>query len=104
MKVTREQFLKQKAKVQWLKQGDQNTKFYHNYIKARRDTNRVFVINDKVSTQQTGMEVINKAILDHYSEMLGLAAEGRTHVNSKIIMGGPVINGEHITMLEIKFT
>ena len=46
LKGARDQFLKQKEKIQWIQEGDQNTKFYHNYIKARRNTNRIFGVKD----------------------------------------------------------
>ena len=36
-----EGFLKQKARVQWLKLGDQNTSFFHKAIKARNSRNTI---------------------------------------------------------------
>ncbi|XP_059283230.1 uncharacterized protein LOC132036850 [Lycium ferocissimum] len=42
----RDMYLRQKSKVQWLTQGDQNTKFFPATLKARRNANRVFTIKD----------------------------------------------------------
>ena len=65
LKGARDQFLKQKEKIQWIQEGDQNTKFYHNYIKARRNTNRIFGVKDKHGERQEGMEEISKAFLEY---------------------------------------
>lgn len=40
------QFLFQKAKNKWLKEGDANTRFFHQSIKLRKYTNRVIAIQD----------------------------------------------------------
>ncbi|KAK7281945.1 hypothetical protein RIF29_10347 [Crotalaria pallida] len=51
-------FLKQKAKEFWLKEGDQNTRAFHQAIKQRRYKNRILTIkNDQgqVATDQTGI-------------------------------------------------
>ncbi|XP_019258688.1 PREDICTED: uncharacterized protein LOC109236903 [Nicotiana attenuata] len=37
-KEASDQFLWQKSKVQWLKQGNKNNKYFHSYMKARRDS------------------------------------------------------------------
>ncbi|XP_055830988.1 uncharacterized protein LOC129900030 [Solanum dulcamara] len=104
LKEAREQFLKQKAKVQWLQEGDHNTKFYHSYMKARRNNNRVFVIRDKDGVQQTGMKAINNAFLSYYAEMLGQANKGRQHVSNEIIKRGSVVTEAQRTQLEMVFT
>ncbi|XP_074300998.1 uncharacterized protein LOC141632342 [Silene latifolia] len=46
MVKARDQFLKQKAKCDWMKYGDENTAFFHAAIKKRRARNRVFQVKD----------------------------------------------------------
>lgn len=41
------EFLKQKAKVDWIQNGDDNTSLFHQSIKARRLKNHVYSICDK---------------------------------------------------------
>ncbi|KAJ9542442.1 hypothetical protein OSB04_028948 [Centaurea solstitialis] len=61
---------RQRAKVHWLREGDSNTRFFHNAVKERKHINQVrsicnvdgvFVYDDEVST----------AFLDHLKSFLG---------------------------------
>ncbi|XP_069152904.1 uncharacterized protein [Solanum lycopersicum] len=104
LKGARDQFLKQKEKIQWIQEGDQNTKFYHNYIKTRRNTNIIFGGKDKHGERQEGMEEISKAFLEYYSELLGQSNKGRKHVCREIIMKGSLVNKEQREQLAAKFT
>ncbi|GJX24650.1 RNA-directed DNA polymerase, eukaryota, reverse transcriptase zinc-binding domain protein [Tanacetum coccineum] len=65
-----EMFLKQKAKISWLKDGDSNTAYFHKSVKSRVSRSRIDVIsnsdgiifaNDKVSD----------AFVAHYEAFLG---------------------------------
>lgn len=41
-------YWKQKAQVEWLQEGDKNTSFFFNSVKARRHGNSIpFLVNDK---------------------------------------------------------
>eukprot|EP00253_Pinus_taeda_P009399 PITA_09399 len=40
-------FWKQKSRVQWLKEGERNTKFFHRFTIANRTHNRISLIKDK---------------------------------------------------------
>ncbi|XP_059306454.1 uncharacterized protein LOC132057880 [Lycium ferocissimum] len=53
----RNKFLQQKYKCQWLKEGDMNTKFYQQMLKARISTNKIFNIIDTADTQRCGAVV-----------------------------------------------
>lgn len=60
-KKARDEFLKQTSKVQWLKYGDQNTKFFHNMIKARRTINIVFTAKNIHGTTVTSTKEVAEA-------------------------------------------
>ncbi|GKB03120.1 auxin efflux carrier, partial [Tanacetum coccineum] len=69
-----ERFLKQKAKIYWLKEDDSNSAYFHKAVKSRVSRSRIDVVmngdglifaNDKVP----------EAFVTHYEEFLGKAAE-----------------------------
>ncbi|KAL9226024.1 hypothetical protein vseg_001879 [Gypsophila vaccaria] len=69
--TARTSFLAQKAKTQWVKEGDSNTSFFHCCIKARRKHNRVLEILDNRGDLCNTAETINKAFEDYYLTILG---------------------------------
>ncbi|XP_074293468.1 uncharacterized protein LOC141620518 [Silene latifolia] len=44
--LARDNFLYQKAKIVWIKDGDSNSAYFHNTIKQRRNKNRVIMIEE----------------------------------------------------------
>ncbi|KAL9232328.1 hypothetical protein vseg_007452 [Gypsophila vaccaria] len=67
----RTSFLAQKAKTQWVKEGDANTSYFHCCIKARRRQNRILEILDMEGGLCTEPEQINKAFEAYYLTILG---------------------------------
>ncbi|XP_019248329.1 PREDICTED: uncharacterized protein LOC109227585 [Nicotiana attenuata] len=67
----REQFLRKKCKIQWLTQGDMNTKFFHSMMKARRNSNRIFSIDNADGQHTNDLEGIAKAFITFYESLLG---------------------------------
>ncbi|KAK1408128.1 hypothetical protein QVD17_39762 [Tagetes erecta] len=65
-----ERFLKQKAKVHWLVEGDANTKYFHNTLKCRNHRARIDVIIDSNGSLHEG-KAVPKAFVDHYVGFLG---------------------------------
>lgn len=69
-KHARDQFLKQKCKVQRLKKGYLNTKFYYSILRARINANRIFVIIHKDVKHTIEMDGIIKAFIEYYVQVL----------------------------------
>ncbi|KAL2933467.1 Phenylalanine--tRNA ligase alpha subunit [Bienertia sinuspersici] len=72
------QYLRQKAKAYWIKEGDDNTALFHSCIRKRILQNNVYAIRDMGGVMQDTPEGIQGAFVDYYKELLGKAKEGRT--------------------------
>ena len=60
-----------KREVQWIKEGDANTRFFHSFASARRNTNAIWYLNDKVGRpvfEDFALKLLGK---QHFSELFG---------------------------------
>nr|KAJ0197187.1 hypothetical protein LSAT_V11C700342420 [Lactuca sativa] len=65
-----ESFLKQKAKIHWLKEGDSNSKFFHKIFKGRSHKNRIEAIMNRQGEWLEGEDVY-KEFVDYFNDFLG---------------------------------
>ncbi|GJS02052.1 hypothetical protein Tco_0318560 [Tanacetum coccineum] len=71
-----ERFLRQKSKIEWLKEGDQNNAYFYNYIKGRMSKFRIDSVHDDSGTCFTCTDVAVKFV-DHFQGIFGV--EGDTY-------------------------
>ncbi|XP_074313628.1 uncharacterized protein LOC141648812 [Silene latifolia] len=71
----REDFLKQKAKCDWAKDGDSNCEMFHQAIRKRRLHNKVLHIENSRGVQCNNPVDILQAFVDYYQELLGSNAQ-----------------------------
>ncbi|XP_074306169.1 uncharacterized protein LOC141641406 [Silene latifolia] len=71
LQKARDQYLSQKAKVEWMHMGDCNTAYFHAKIKSRRSRNRVFQVKDMHGVMCDRPEQIQTAFEDYYVSLLG---------------------------------
>nr|GEX85065.1 hypothetical protein [Tanacetum cinerariifolium] len=78
-----EHFLKKKAKIQWIKEGDSNSSYFHKTVKSRVSRSRIDVI-----TNNEGTLFENKMVADvfvsHYEMFLGQAGITRGFNNDNL--------------------
>ncbi|GJY55985.1 hypothetical protein Tco_0455100 [Tanacetum coccineum] len=65
-----ELLVKQKSKIQWLKEGDFNTVFFHNMVKGRVTKNRIEVIYDDVGNAIHGSGMID-VFVSYFKKFFG---------------------------------
>jgi hypothetical protein len=61
---------RQKSRVQWLKEGDKNTKFFHRSMIHRRFINRITKLENAHGTTLLSHQDIMKELTDYYHDLL----------------------------------
>lgn len=97
-------FLKQKAKAHWLKEGDDNTRAFHQSIKSRQIKGRIHGITDEYGNWVEDPPAISKAFLSFYQNLLGTALATRTNIKKKVISMGKCLTEQHQKSLDLRFS
>ncbi|XP_074301151.1 uncharacterized protein LOC141632503 [Silene latifolia] len=101
-------FLAQKAKAHWMRDGDDNSHYFHSVIKARRMQNRILGIYDMDGQKHTTSIDIEAAFINYYKHILGTQTKvDKVHIG--IVQRGKVLTNEHkmrlivdVSIIEIK--
>ncbi|KAJ0983713.1 hypothetical protein J5N97_011968 [Dioscorea zingiberensis] len=59
----------QKSRLQWMQNGDCNTKYFHQATKNHRNNNRILHIKDKVGNILTDPSEIEATFIQHYTDL-----------------------------------
>ncbi|KAL2223816.1 UNVERIFIED_CONTAM: hypothetical protein Sindi_3085000 [Sesamum indicum] len=101
-------FFYQKAKIHHLKEGDRNTKFFHDMVKRNVSRNSIGAITRADGTVITAAEDIVQEFVDYYTSLLGTEAH-TLPVDDGVFEWGPLLTPEHtmelcraVTPLEVK--
>ena len=97
------EFLKQKAKVGWLKHDENTTFFFYQSIRARRLKNHVYSICDEHGNWVDRPKEVAYAFLNYYTKLLG-TTEPRKAILTHVIECGPMVIDAHILILEATYT
>lgn len=68
--IDEEKVLKQKSKIQWLKEGDFNSTYFHKVVKGRVSRNRIDVVYNDEGKACHGMDATN-LFVSHFQTFLG---------------------------------
>ena len=81
-----ENFWCQKARINWLREGDKNTKYFHSYVKGKRVSNRIRTLQRGNGSWTTNEEEIVTEISDFFKDLFN---SGRRGDMSEILDGIP---------------
>ncbi|KAL2929983.1 LINE-1 retrotransposable element ORF2 protein [Bienertia sinuspersici] len=98
------QFLRQKAKCSWIKEGDENTALFHQSIKQRRLQNNIYAIKNGQGVLVDNQETVATAFVEYYQSLLGQQQQQRERCDMDIIKSGPTLDEEQRKNLIKKFT
>eukprot|EP00253_Pinus_taeda_P001856 PITA_01856 len=75
---------KQKSRVQWLREGERNTKFFHKVMVQHRQRNRIFSIKNQEGQRVLQHEEIEKVLVNHFKDILREPQANRSDAIAKI--------------------
>lgn len=99
-----ERIWQQKARIDWLKLGDSNTKFFHAYARMRRNTNAIHRLIRGDGSVCLGQAQIKQEILHFYKQLMGSAADELKMVDKLIMERGPRLEFHQQQMLNAECT
>nr|GEX98394.1 reverse transcriptase domain, reverse transcriptase zinc-binding domain protein [Tanacetum cinerariifolium] len=70
--LVEERFLKQKAKIQWLREGDSNSAYFHKAVKSRMSRSRIDVITNSDGAVLKN-DLVPAAFVLHYEMFISMA-------------------------------
>lgn len=62
-------YWKQRSKQFWLREGDQNTKFFHNYATGRKKRNQIKKLKDKNGVWKENKDELQQIITEYFEDM-----------------------------------
>ncbi|KAH0636487.1 hypothetical protein KY289_036402 [Solanum tuberosum] len=86
-----EVFLQQRSKVNWIKLGDDNTRYFYSIIKHKRLQQATNQIRDKEGNMQTENTSIAKMFVEYYEELLGKKERYRIKAFGSFLKNGHML-------------
>ncbi|KAL2923715.1 hypothetical protein RDABS01_015206 [Bienertia sinuspersici] len=86
------QFLRQKAKIKWIQEGDANTRLFHRSLKAQRLKSNIHAFQDLNGNICNSLVQIANAFSQFYKQLIGSSEMfDRIHVEQHIVDEGPTL-------------
>ena len=84
--------LRQKARINWIKNGDDNTAFFNASIKERRASNTIYELQDDEGKWHNKADEIQTEIIQFYQKLQGTATNYLQMIDRNIMRSGPQID------------
>eukprot|EP00253_Pinus_taeda_P034939 PITA_34939 len=85
---------RQKSRIKWLREGERNTKFFHQAMIKHRQSNRILSIKDRNGNRMMEQAEIEQVLIDHHKEILKEPQTDRTQAIQEICSAIPCLVSE----------
>lgn len=97
-------YMMQKAKLDWLKMGDDNSAFFHAYVKTKSKTKSMRMVQTSDGTVLSTQAEIEQEVLEFYGNLMGKANHSLNHIDIGVMRKGRQVNMEQRKHLVSKVT
>ncbi|KAH1202514.1 hypothetical protein GmHk_17G048965 [Glycine max] len=80
--------LRQRAKVDWLRMGDENNAFFHSIIKAKHQNRSMSILQKGDGTILTEQSDIHNEVMEFYRKLMGSTASNLRHIDIQAMRDG----------------
>ncbi|KAK8692611.1 hypothetical protein V6N13_076067 [Hibiscus sabdariffa] len=80
-----EKFLRQKSRIQYVKEGDQNSAYFFRYVTARQKANMVQVLSDENGRRLESFEAISSELIKHFQNSFGVVDPNVTAISDSLL-------------------
>ncbi|XP_062093665.1 uncharacterized protein LOC133799682 [Humulus lupulus] len=97
-------YLRQRSKVNWLRLGDDNTTFFHAYLKKRKEVNRITSFLTETGQIIDNYEEVVDHFLSHFRSLLGSRSKASGTIHRECFRHGNILSLEQQLDLIRPFT
>ncbi|KAH1256923.1 putative ribonuclease H protein [Glycine max] len=87
-------YMMQKAKLDWLKMGDDNSAFFHAYVKTKSKTKSMRMVQTSDGTVLSTQAKIEQEVLKFYGNLMGKSNHSLNHIDIGVMRKGRQVNME----------
>ncbi|KAK8644043.1 hypothetical protein V6N13_013316 [Hibiscus sabdariffa] len=80
-----EKFLRQKFRIQYVKEGDQNSAYFFWYVTTRQKTNMIQVLSGENGLRLESFEAISSEMMKHFKNSLGVVDPNVTAISDSLL-------------------
>lgn len=96
-----ELYWKQRAKLFWLKEGDENTRFFHASASARKKANHISFLENENGVREDNPEAMCNIVKDYFVKIFG---ESERRAQNNGVVSPRVVSEEQNNKLTAEFT
>ncbi|XP_058757171.1 uncharacterized protein LOC131630409 [Vicia villosa] len=94
-----EKSMQQRTKLNWIKMGDDNSAYFHAYLKTRGNAKHIQFLQTVDGNMLTEQDQIEEEFLQLYKGLMGRAENSLTHIDIEAMRGGKQITSDQSNML-----
>ena len=83
----------------WIQLGDNNTKYFHNVIKVRKNRNKIFKLRLAYNSIMKDDTTIKEIIIKYYKHLLGKDELPKSYINNNFIQKGHTLEKDSFSSL-----
>ena len=80
-----ESYYKQKSRISWIREGDQNTKFFQKIVAAQTSRSSITVLNDATGNKLTSFSQISGEAVNFFQNLLGVGDANVTGCSTELL-------------------